>query len=156
MAASRALRRLLHIRHLQEEQSRAELESALGELRRLEAAFRASVLREREGRAQIARTAASVEPADRAAALEEAGSASLHAATVQPQVAGAREEVNDLRAEFLGRRVERRQAETLIAEAEAREALDTARRDQQALDDRYVSRRQPREGSVRGAEPEKK
>ena len=41
MAISRALRRLLRIRNLEEEQSRLAVESALVELRRLEHALRA-------------------------------------------------------------------------------------------------------------------
>jgi hypothetical protein len=50
------------------------------------------------------------------------------------------EEVTDRREEFLLKRVERRQAETLIQEIEAREAIEDGRRGQQALDDWYSSR----------------
>ena len=39
MAISRGLRRLLRVRNLEEEQSRQALESALGELNRLESAL---------------------------------------------------------------------------------------------------------------------
>ena len=48
------------------------------------------------------------------------------------------------------KRVERRQAETLIRESEAQEAIETDRRSQQALDNWY-SFRQYREGAE--AEP---
>ena len=53
MAASRALRRLLRIRELQEEQSRLALESALGELHRLEHALASTFVRERRGRSLV-------------------------------------------------------------------------------------------------------
>jgi hypothetical protein len=46
----------------------------------------------------------------------------------------------DRRQEFLSKRVERRQAETLIAETEAREAIVDGRRTQQSFDDWYSSR----------------
>jgi hypothetical protein len=42
-----------------------------------------------------------------------------------------------LRERFLAKRVDRRQAETLIVETEARDAADQSRRGQQALDDWY-------------------
>jgi hypothetical protein len=48
--------------------------------------------------------------------------------------------VATLREEYLLRRIERRQAETLIQEAEARDAQDDGRRAQRALDDWYSSR----------------
>ena len=50
------------------------------------------------------------------------------------------DDVAALRREFLGKRVERRQAETLIGETEAQEAVAAGRRGQQALDDWYGSR----------------
>jgi len=42
-----------------------------------------------------------------------------------------------LRQEFLGKRVERRQAETLIEKTEAQDAIEAGRHAQQALDDWY-------------------
>jgi len=48
MAVSRALRRLLRIRELEEEQNRLALESALGELNRLEYALEATIERGRQ------------------------------------------------------------------------------------------------------------
>jgi len=44
------------------------------------------------------------------------------------------------REDFLGKRVERRQAETLIQETEAQDAVEADRRGQQTLDDWYSSR----------------
>jgi hypothetical protein len=56
-------------------------------------------------------------------------------AAVAPKVTAAQFEVSALREEFLAKRVDRRQAETLIEETEARDAIDRGRRSQQALDD---------------------
>ncbi len=140
MAVSRALRRLLRIRELQEEQSRLALESALGELHRLEHALAATVERERRGRSLIQTSAQTGELTDRIAGIEETRSAKFHAATLSPRIEGMGEEVTDRREEFLLKRVERRQAETLIQETEARNAIEDGRRGQQALDDWYSSR----------------
>jgi hypothetical protein len=141
MAVSRALRRLLRIRELQEEQSRLALESALGELHRLEHALAATLERERRGRSLVQASVQTGELPDRLAGLEESRSASLHAAALGTGIDGMGEEVSDRRQEFLSKRVERRQAETLIAETEAREAIVAGRRGQQSLDDWYSSRR---------------
>jgi flagellar biosynthesis chaperone FliJ len=140
MAVSRALRRLLRIRELQEEQSRLALESALGELHRLEHALTANLERERRGRSLILTSAQTNYLTDRLAGLEETRSASLHAAALGPRIDGMGEEVTGCREDFLYKRVERRQAETLIRETEAREAIVDARRSQQSLDDWYSSR----------------
>src|ERR1035438_10884132 len=130
MAVSRALRRLLRIRELQEEQSRLALESALSELHRLERALVATVERKHRGRSVVLSTAQTGQLTDRLAGLEETRSASLHAAALEPRIDGMGVEVAGRRQEFLLKRVERRQAETLIAETEAREAIEDGRRGQ--------------------------
>ena len=140
MAVSRALRRLLRIRDIEEEQGRLALESALGELHRLEHALAATVERGRRGRSLIQASAQTGELTDRIAGFEETRSAGLHATALGPRIDGMGEEVTDRREEFLLKRVERRQAETLIQEIEAREAIEDGRRGQQALDDWYSSR----------------
>jgi len=60
-----------------------------------------------------------------------------------------------MREEYLASRVERRQAETLIQEAEARDTLDADRRSQQGLDDWFRNRRHKAdaEAGARPAEP---
>ena len=140
MAVSRALRRLLRIRDLEEEQCRLALESALGELRHLEHALAATFDRKRRGRSLVQSSAQTGELMDRLAGLEETRSASLHASALGPKINAMGEEVRVRRQAFLLKRVERRQAETLIEETEAREAVETGRRGQQALDDWYSSR----------------
>ena len=153
MTVSRALRRLLRVRSLQEEQSRLTLESALGELHRLEHALTATVDRERRGRSLIQASAQTGELMDRLAGFEETRSAGQHAAALEPRIDGMGEEVADRREEFLLKRVERRQAETLIQETEAQESIEDGRRGQQALDDWYSSRMY-RDGGKEGADAE--
>jgi len=140
MAISRALRRLLRIRDIQEEQSRLALESALGELHRLEHALAVTNERERRGRSLVQAGVQTGQLEDRLAGLEESRSAGIHAAALAPRIDGMGEEVAERRREFLSKRVERRQAETLIQEAEAQEASEAERRGQQALDNWYGSR----------------
>jgi len=135
MAVSRALRRLLRIRNLEEEQGRLALESALGELRNLQNALASTVERARRGRRLVGASAHSGELPDRLAGLEETRAAGRHAAALAPRIADAELDVVTLRREFLARRVERRQAETLIRETEAQDAAEAGRRGQQALDD---------------------
>lgn len=149
MAVSRALRRLLRIRNLQEEQSRLVLESAVSELHRLENAMTATVVRDRQGRSLIQASAQTGELPDRLAGIEETRAALRHAAALAPRIETTGEEVTRLRQEFLLKRVERRQAETLIQETEARDAVESGRRSQQALDDWYNSRPCGERGSER-------
>lgn len=150
MAASRALRRLLRVRDLEEEQSRLALESALSELNQLEDALKATVERERRGRRLVESSARTGELPDRLAGIEEMHAADRLFAVLEPRIAAKEEEVTARRQEFLLKRVERRQAETLIRESEAQEAIETDRRSQQELDNWY-SFRQYREGAE--AEP---
>jgi flagellar biosynthesis chaperone FliJ len=140
MAVSRALRRLLRIRELEEEQNRLALESAVGELNRLEQALTAAYERERQGRRLVETSARSNQMLDRLAGLEEARSAGVHAIALGPRIDSKQEEVEARRREFLAKRVERRQAETLIEETRVRDAIDSDRRGQQSLDDWFSSR----------------
>lgn len=141
MPVSRSLRRLLRIRDLQEHKSRMELDSALGELNVLERALAAAALRDNGGRRFLDAGARSGDLADRLAGLEESRAAGRHSASLGPKIADALEEVAEFRREFLVRRIERRQAETLIEEEQVRDAIDLARRSQQALDDWHGARR---------------
>lgn len=141
MSVSNSLRRLLGIRDLQEEQSKLALESALGELRRLENALRITFERGRRGRGLIHASAQSGQLTDRLAGLEEDRAVNLHVAALEPRIDVKVEEIEELRNAYLSKRVERRQAETLIQEAEAREAMETNRRGQQSIDDWYNLRK---------------
>jgi hypothetical protein len=140
VAVSRALRRLLRIRELEEEQGRIALEAAVGDLNRLRNAQAATAERGRGGRRLVGTSAVTGEFTDRLAGLEETCAAERFALALAPRIADADEEVANMREDYLGRRVERRQAETLIQEAEARDALDAERKSQQALDDWFRNR----------------
>jgi hypothetical protein len=140
MAVSRSLRRLLRIRNLEEEQSRLALESALGELSRLEQALTATAERDRLGRRLVETSAHSGELQDRLAGLEETRAAVRQAHALTPVIAKAQFNAATLRQAFLAKRIERSQAETLIQEAEVRDGIEAGRRSQQALDDWFLFR----------------
>lgn len=139
MAVSRALRRLLRVREQEEEQSRMALESALGILNRLLSAMAASTERDRRGRGLLSASAESGELADRLAGLQEMRAAARLAAVLSARIEAAEVDVEELRQSFLVRRVESRQAATLIQETEARDAIDAGRRHQQGLDEWHRS-----------------
>jgi hypothetical protein len=157
MAVSRALRRLLRIRELEEEQGRAALERTIGDLTRLTNAQAATVERGQRGRRLVGSSAVTGEFTDRLAGLEETRAAERLALALAPRVANANREVANMREDYLEKRVERRQAETLIEEAEARDAIDDERKSQEALDDWFrncrhrsglKARRSPAQGSA--------
>ena len=139
MGVAKALERLLRIRDIEEEQRRLALESALGELRDLERAREAAGAREREGRELVRGSVKSGEWADRGAGLVETATARKQAGVLAPRIAALEAESIQLRQKFLEKRVQRRQAETLIEEAAARDAGGLNRRSQQNLDDWYGS-----------------
>lgn len=141
MAVSRGLRRLLRIRELNEEQHRLALEAALKELNLIEQALASAANRDTRGLRLIASSARSGELADRLAGLEESRAAARHAKSLAPRIADCREDVAGLREQLLAIRVERRQAEALVDEAQAREAIEAGRRAQQAADDWFGARR---------------
>jgi flagellar export protein FliJ len=142
MAASRAMRRLMQVRALEEELRQAALESAVGDLRRMELALVASEERERNGRQQVTASVRTGELVDRIAGLEETRAALRHGAALKPRIAEAELEVARRRQEFLAKRIERRQVETLIQKTEAEDAVDAGRRAQRELDDWFLSRAQ--------------
>ena len=137
MPVSRSLRRLLRIRDLEEEQSRLALESALGELNRLQHALAASTERDRRGRKLVGTSVRTGELPDRVAGLEETLAAGRRTAVLAPRIAQTELEVVALREEFLGKRVERRQAQTLIEENEARDAEEAVKAEALALCNRF-------------------
>ena len=157
MAVSAALRRLLRIRELEEDQGRMALETAIGDLNRLMNVQAATAERGQRGRRLVGLSAVTGEFTDRLAGLEETRAAERYALALAPKIANAHEEVANMREDYLDKRVERRQAETLIEEAEARGAADAERKSQQALDDWFrnrlhraglEARRSPAEGSA--------
>jgi hypothetical protein len=140
VALSRALRRLLRIRDIEEEQSRIALEAAIGDRRRLEQAQIAATERDRCGRGLVDASTQTGELTDRLAGLEEQHAADRFQRSLAPRILDAERDVVSLREDYLERRVERRQAETLVKESEAREGLEAERRSQQGLDDWFRNR----------------
>ncbi len=134
MAVSRAMRRLLAVLETQEEQSRASLEAAVAELRRLEGALEGSKQRDRQGRLLVTTSAGTGEFVDRLAGLEEMLAAHRHAAALKPKIVEAERRVISRRNEFLRKRIERRQAETLIEKTEAGDRIEAGRRAQREVD----------------------
>jgi hypothetical protein len=141
MAISEAMRRLLGLRVLEEEQRKLALESALGEMHGLEHALNAMRTRRHSGRELLQAATQSADVTDRIAGLIECESAERNAVLIEIRLAEARRRAAELRDGYLSKRVERRQAEAVIREAEALETLEAARRDQQTMDDRFTARR---------------
>lgn len=145
MAVARALKRLLRVLELEEEQRQTALQSALGELHRLENAIDAAGVRERFGRQLVNEGVLKGEFEDRLAGLEEARAGLRTREVLAPRKVEATAVAAQRREEFLAKRIERRQAETLIESAEAQEALESSRRRQAALDEWFLNRRQAKE-----------
>lgn len=140
MGISRAMLRLLRIRELEEEQSRVALESALGEMARLEEALAGTAERDRQGRILVTRSAEDGELSNRLAGIEESHAAKRRSLLLFPRLQSAEEAAVALREDLLRKRVERRQAEALVDEARAEAATEVLRREQQGLDDWFRAR----------------
>jgi flagellar biosynthesis chaperone FliJ len=153
MAVSRALRRLLCVLEVEEDQCRLALESQVGQLAQLERALTATQDRAQRGRKLVHASARNGELPDRLAGIEETHAARRRAEALVPRIADAQLEVESLRQAFLSKRIECRQAETLISEAEAMEALVADRRGQQALDDWYLNRLHARNHAGNSSKP---
>jgi flagellar export protein FliJ len=149
--ANDSLARLLHLRTLEEEQRRAALDAATAALHRLRAALQATHARERRGRESIAHSSQSGSPADRIAGLVESGAARRAAAVLRQHIAAVEQQAAELRRSYLEKRTERRQVETLLREAEARQSLDVSRREQQSLDNLFGAKRYARHSAARSA-----
>lgn len=137
MPVSSALRRLMHVREIEEEQQRMALEFALGELHALERALAAAHAREHAGRRLLALSVCEGGVADRTAAVVEGQAAARSAAALPPRIAVAENNLQRVRQAYLEKRIERRQAQTLIEEAEARDSAEAGRHNQQGLDEIY-------------------
>jgi hypothetical protein len=152
MAISDSLRRLLHIRTLEEEQRKVVLDSALGELHSLEHSLGATRARERSGRQHVAMSSRSGDTTDRIAGLVECESARRNGHMLEARIAKAALRAGEAREEFLSKRVERRQVETVIEEAEDVQDSEAARHDQQDVDEWFSTRRHARSASRRNEE----
>jgi flagellar biosynthesis chaperone FliJ len=146
--ANDSLARLLHLRTLEEEQRRAALDATTAALHRLRAALQAAHARERRGRESITLSSHSGSSTDRIAGLLESESAHRAAAILHQRIAAVEQQAAELHHSYLEKRTERRQVETLLREAEARQALDRSRREQQSLDNLFGARRHARQSAA--------
>lgn len=136
MAVSKALKRLLRVRGLEEEQRRAALESALADLRRIETGLEECCVLERRGRDLMRATQ---ETAERVAGRVELDAAQRRARVLAVRRTEAERLAMQSNAAFLEARVERRQAETLVEEAQTRENIALAHSAQQSLDEWHAA-----------------
>lgn len=141
MAISRSMSRLLSIRQAEEEQSRMQMESALVELHHLEVGLTATRRRARLARMLVASSVQSGECLDRIAGLEEIAMAYRLMKILTEKIGAARREVGEKRQEFLAKRMERRQVETLCDAMTAQDAVEAKRKNQMALDDWHRTQR---------------
>lgn len=141
MPVSRAMRRLLDVLEIQEEQCRGALEEARAEFERLQQMWQHNLKREHTGRSLISESAATGEVADRIAGIEETQTAKRVAAALAPCIAETEAAVSARRREYLDKRVERRQTETLIEKGEAHDKAETVRREQISLDAWFLGQR---------------
>ena len=141
MAASQNLRRLHSIREAEERQRRTVMESSIEQLRRLEATLKDTCRQARQARALIASSVRTGEFVDRIAAMEEMAASERLAKILPAKIAAAERQVASVREEFLAKRVERRQVETLLDAVKVQEAIETNRKSQLGLDDWHSSER---------------
>jgi hypothetical protein len=138
MAVSPAMRRLLRLLEIQEDQYRAALASALADLKRLEGAMAVTAERDCGGRRLVAASASTGDLEDRLAGLEETRTARRHAVALAPRIGEAKLRAGARQREFLSKRIERRQAETLVRKTESQDEIEAGRRRQQELDDWFL------------------
>lgn len=141
MAQARALRRLLRVRDLEEEQCRMAVAATAAELNRLKSMRETALSSGFQGWQMATESAHSGELAARLGAVEQTCAAARVAQLAETRIAQAEAQLSTLREAFLAKRLERRQAETLLKEAEARQAGEEARRMQRAADDWYGARK---------------
>jgi hypothetical protein len=149
LAVPRFLPRLLRVLELEEEQRQSALESAIAELRRLQSALSAAVAGQQQGRRLIAASVQADNCEDRLAGIEQVRSAAGFEQKLLLLIPEAEDEATRARDEFLAKRVERRQVETLLEAAQAKSNLESLCRTQALLDEWYLSRDQGHEANRR-------
>lgn len=150
MAVSKSVRRLLRVLNLEEELRRRELESAQAEHARLNVALTDAIRRERDGRLLFTDGVCREDLDVRWMGLKEEDVGRRKGAVLQRPIQQSEQAVETLRAALLEKRVERKQAETLVRAAEARELLEEDRRTQQGLDSWYLMRKTCGNDGVKG------
>ena len=134
------LERLLKIRGAEEEQRRRALQAAEAKLNSLEQARESALEMEKKGRARMVEGLISGAVAERQSGAVESASGQRRARILGAHIAAAENETAASRQAFLEKRIERRQAETLVEEVGAREAMEAGRRGQRDIDDWFGTR----------------
>jgi hypothetical protein len=135
VAIPRGLRRLYELRQIEELQKASSFEVAIAELNQLKNALDVALSREGNGRMLVSRSVMTGETQDRLIGLEEIATAIRMATMLWPRLRGATEKVQRLRNEFLHKRLEKRQAESLLESALEWEKCLAQRKMQLELDE---------------------
>lgn len=139
MALSRALRNLLKIREMQEEQQKNALESAAAELRMIETAL--ADAHTRQAAAHFGAFAGEcVDPLDRRALQLQAETETRRRELLHARRQDSQQVVESERALYLERRTERRQAEAVVDAELLRDHKESERKLQREVDDWYGTR----------------
>jgi flagellar biosynthesis chaperone FliJ len=152
VAGARTLSRILRLRQQEEEHARTRLESALAELARLVEAQKAAADRERRGRLLVLESIHTGELHDRLAGQEEVRTGRKLWTGMFLRIEAAEAGVENLRAHYIAKRVERRQVETLIEAAMTKDVYQASRRAQEALDEGHRARTRRSAVAVRPAQ----
>ena len=149
MSRPKIVKRLLRIREIQEEQKRRELEAAVARLESLQKTRDTATEMERLGRTFVRASVMSGEMADRQAGLMQTAFARRRARLLAPRIALSQKEIIELRRDFMDKRMERRQAETLVGLDDTRDKVESDRRSQRSMDDWHSARNHQKEGTNR-------
>lgn len=139
MSTPHSLHRLHELRQAEEEQRKALLQAALGELHGLKSAMKSAFGRLMQGRSLLKQSLLSGDMAARLSANEEIAGSRRLVNAFSSRIHGAGAVVEKLRDDLLAKRLERRQAGTLLASIIEQQELQERRRAQVALDDWYRS-----------------
>lgn len=144
MARTDRLRHLFQLRQIEEENQASVLEAAAAELKRLHEALALTRIREAAGRSLVEEGIRTGEMQDRLAGFAEVDSATRVRSVVTKRKRQAEGNLERIRQQYLAKRMETRQVETLLRAAAEHEAHEQQRRSQSALDEwhRMLQRRQ--------------
>lgn len=131
--------RVLHVRQLLEELAGLDLQTRTGELRRLERRAEEHRRLADEARSDVLRRLLDEAVTDSWLAMADAEIFSWKRKRMEAASQVVSEEVAVFRERRISRRIERQQAEALVAEAAQAEEQDWSRREQQRVDDWFQS-----------------
>ena len=140
MSDVRRLRRLHALRMIEEQNQASLLDAAAANLRRLNEALDGARIRDANGRDLLSAGVRNGEMLDRIAGLEESASAARLSSVICQRLRRGEAEFRQIRQQFLLKRLERSQAETLFHSAVEREAQEALRKGQIALDEWHLRR----------------